>query len=177
MCFLKHYFFHLIFTQVWHLWQQKNNIAVGRRARVYTHAYALWASEACLFFICAVAGVLSVVASALLRVGWCRASIGYAGERNTCGVYCTKIQWYPGSVTWRCQKWWCLKLNCHFSAIFSLFGAISTHILIGVHHHSAILFHQLDLWVALDAWLYDQQLTQTETNLGFLSKGVYKRIL
>ena len=43
------------------------------------------------------------------------------------------------------------KLKCHFSAIFSLFGAISTHILIGAHQHSAILFHQLDLWVALDA--------------------------
>ena len=101
------------------------------RACAYTHAYALCAREACLFFIGAVAGVLSVVASALLRVGWCRASICYAGERNTCGVHCTKIQWYPGNVIWKCQKWWCLKLNCHFSAIFSLFGAISTHILIG----------------------------------------------
>ena len=34
--FLKYYFSHLIFTQVWHLWQQKNNIAVGRRARART---------------------------------------------------------------------------------------------------------------------------------------------
>ena len=68
----------------------KKTTSLLEGARVYTHAYALCAREACLFFICAVAGVLSVVTSALLGVGWCRASICYAGERNTCGVYCTK---------------------------------------------------------------------------------------
>ena len=120
------------------------------RARVHSRVCAMCARGLSVF-MCAVAGVLSVVASALLRVGWCRASMCYAGERNTCGVHRTKIQQCLWNVIWRYQKRRCSKLNCHFSAVFSLFGAISTHILIGAHHHSAILFHQLNLWVALDA--------------------------
>ena len=91
MYFLKHYFFSSDFHPSVTLVTAKKQHRCWK-ARAYTHAYALCAREACLFFIGAVAGVLSVVASALLRVGWCRASICNAGERNKCGVHCTKIQ-------------------------------------------------------------------------------------
>ena len=41
-----------------------------------------------------------------------------------------------------------LSLFCDF---FSLWSNIDPYTYRGEHHHSAILFHQLNLWVALDA--------------------------
>ena len=74
-------FFLRIFLLVWHLWQQKFNIAVGMRARTRVREK----------------------------------------EKHNDAVFCHLHY----------AKRWCRKMFCHFFLDFSLFGAISTHILIG----------------------------------------------
>ena len=125
MYFLKHYFLSDFYPSVTLVTAKKQHRCWKARACAYTHAYVLCAREAYLFFICAVTGALSVVASALLRVGWCRASICYAGERNTCGVYCTII---PRECNMEVSKMMVFEIELSlFCDFFPLWGNIDPY--------------------------------------------------
>ena len=96
---LFHYFF-LHLSLVWHLWQQKINIAVGMRALRIR------------------ARILSF-------------PIGLSNER-------LKINNLFAMSAFHILVHW--ERIMHFSRIFSLFGAVSTHILIGAHRNYAHIF-------------------------------------
>lgn len=92
------------FPSVWHLWQQKNTIAVGTCAHTRTR------EKLHGFLFC-------FLSPWLLRLShnpqsgfiWCK------------GVYCKVDVSFPRNIEWK----------MHFFSIFPLFGAISTHISMG----------------------------------------------
>ena len=130
-CFSRDFFLHFLsvfspfYTEVWHLWQQKNNIAVGVRApmRTYAHLrvharnaprkFSLHFFPHFLFFLLLLflfPHSPSLPPSSLL---------GYPILASSYFAICVVQIW----------RW--AKKKVHISLIFSRFGAISTHIQIG----------------------------------------------
>ena len=90
--------------RVWHLWQQKNNIAVGRRAR--THAYEAWVGQA-------------------FAHSWRR------GAGKPLARFILVISLYSYCFAhFRKQKRRCTKKKVQIFADFSLFSLVSTHIVL-----------------------------------------------
>lgn len=93
---------------LWHLWQPKNNIAVGMRTR-YTYARRK-RSMRFFPFSC-----FAPLPSPTFR---------FSADKNLQSRQFAKCNY---------QIWRSYKIKCQFFAIFFLFGAISPHIHIGAH--------------------------------------------
>ena len=105
-----------IFLLVWHLWQQKINIAVGRRACTRVREVNL-------------NGVVE-------RYG--TEKVVFRNISFSCWHLVFEIVFYAWFVICNMQigRWW--KIFCHFFLDFSLFGAISPPIYLGTQSSCAL---------------------------------------